>query len=322
MLAQRFPNDFDGILGFCPAINWDKFQWSPLWAHRVMDEKGVYPRPCEFEAITAAAMKACDGLDGVEDEIISMPSRCFFDASTLVGHASDCGGKDALFTPEAAEAANAAWNGPRSLTGEFQWYGYERDAKMWQFGALHTSCDGEGEKCAPVRLSIAEAYARYFVAKNADLDLQALGHSQWGDLFVASRNEYESITGTSDPDLSRFRKAGGKLLSWHGMADQIIPVNGTVDYTDKVLKKDPKAHDYFRMFLAPGADHSISNGLTPRNTLSALVEWVEKGIAPVTLRVEGLNAYGKPMTRDICMYPQVQHYVGGDPAWPSSFACV
>ncbi|KAK1532914.1 tannase and feruloyl esterase [Colletotrichum costaricense] len=278
-----------------------------------MDEKGVYPRPCEFEAITAAAMKACDGLDGVEDEIISMPSRCFFDASTLVGHASDCGGKDALFTPEAAEAANAAWNGPRSLTGEFQFS---------MFGALHTSCDGEGEKCAPVRLSIAEAYARYFVAKNADLDLQALGHSQWDDLFVASRNEYESITGTSDPDLSRFRKAGGKLLSWHGMADQIIPVNGTVNYTDKVLKKDPKAHDYFRMFLAPGADHSISNGLAPRNTLSALVEWVEKGIAPVTLRVEGLNAYGKPMTRDICMYPQVQHYVGGDPAWPSSFACV
>lgn len=322
MLAQRYPDDFDGILGFCPAINWDGFQWSPLWAHRVMDKKGVYPRPCEFEAITAAAMKACDGLDGVEDGIVSMPSRCFFNASTLVGQPFNCGGKDALFTLEAAEAANAAWNGPRSVSGEFQWYGYGRDAKMWQFGALHTSCEGEGAKCAPVRLSIAESYARYFVAKKANLDLQALGHSQWDDLFVASRNEYESITGTSDPDLSRFRKAGGKLPSWHGMADQIIPVNGTVDYTYRVLKKDPKAHDYFRMFLAPGADHSISNGLAPRNTLSALIDWVEKGIAPITLRVEGLNAYGKHMTRDICMYPKVQHYVGGDPASSTSFACV
>ncbi|KXH27416.1 tannase and feruloyl esterase [Colletotrichum salicis] len=80
MLAQRYPDDFDGILGFCPAINWDNFQWSPLWAHRVIDKKGIYPRPCEFEAITAAAMKACDRLNGVEDGIISMPSRYFFDA--------------------------------------------------------------------------------------------------------------------------------------------------------------------------------------------------------------------------------------------------
>ncbi|KAL2875468.1 hypothetical protein SGCOL_009380 [Colletotrichum sp. CLE4] len=240
MLTQRYPNDFDGILGFCPAINWDKFQWSPLWAHRDMDKKVVYPRPCEFEAITAAATKACDRLDRVENGIVSMPSRSFFDTRTLVGHPFDCGGTDALFTAEAAEAANAAWNGPQSISGEFHW----------------------------------------------------------------------------------FRKAGGKLLSWHGMTDQIIPVNVTVDYTDRVLKKDPKAHDYFRQFLAPGADHSISNALAPRNTLSALIDWVDKGIAPVALRVEGLNAYGKQMRRDICMYPQVQHYIGGDPASPASFACV
>ncbi|KAF7536054.1 hypothetical protein G7Z17_g13098 [Cylindrodendrum hubeiense] len=300
MIAQRYPEDFDGILGVCPAIYWTKFAFATIWPQMVMKEAGIYPRPCEFKALAAAAMKACDGLDGVVDGVISMPSRCRFDPHVLVGKKFDCAGVDAVFTSVAADAAQAAWTGPRSSTNEFQWYGYGKDSVMWgPMGPLATQCGDDGD-CAGVWFPISSVWARYFVAKNPDLDLDTLTHEQWDDLFWASENEYGSIIGTADPDLSRFNRAGGKMITWHGLADQLIPVNGTVEYSNQVLKRDPKAHDYYRLFLAPGADHSFDTGITPDNPLKALIDWVEHGKAPETLRVSGPNAYGKEMKRDIC----------------------
>ncbi|KAI0973200.1 Tannase/feruloyl esterase [Xylaria arbuscula] len=322
MLAQRYPEDFDGILAVSPAINWTKFLWSAIWPMRTMDKTATYPRPCEFEAISAAAMKACDGLDGVEDGVISMPSRCYFDPHVLVGDKFDCNGIEAKFTSVAADTVFAAWTGPRSSTGEFQWHGFPKDAHLWgPLAPILTTCD-EDDKCIGSLFPISDTWVRYFVAKNPGLDVRTLSHQQWDNLFLASTNEYDSVIGTSDPDLSRFGRAEAKMITWHGMADQVIPVNGTIDYAKSVLEKDPKAHDYYRLFLAPGADHSMDWGLAPTDPLTALIDWVEHGKSPQTLRVAGLNAYGTHVERDICMYPQVQHYAGGDPTLPSSFICV
>lgn len=322
MIAQRYPEDFDGILGVCPAMNWTRFLWSAIWPAFIMDRLGIYPRPCEFEAIAAAALDDCDGLDGVVDGVISMPSRCHFDPHILVGKTFNCAGVEAVFTSGAADVAQAAWTGPQSSSGGFQWYGFGKDAVMWgPLGALATDCGDDGN-CVGVKFPISSVWARYFVAKDPDLDLSTISHDQWDALFRASINEYDSVIGTADPDLDRFKKAGGKMISWHGMGDQFIPFNGTAEYNDNVLKLDPNAHNYYRLFLAPGADHSIDAGIVPENPFMALVDWVEHGKAPETLRVSGPNANGARMERDICMYPRVQHYVGGDAALPSSFNCV
>jgi feruloyl esterase len=286
-----------------------------------MDKAGVYPPPCEFQAIGAAAVKACDTLDGVEDGVISMPPRCLFDPHTLVGQSFDCDGTEKTITAAAAEAIEAAWTGPRGSAGEFQWYGFGKDSVMWgPMGPLATKCGDDG-RCDGIRFPISDVWIRYFVAKDSNLDVRAISPQQWDDLFKASVNEYESIIGTSDPDLSRFRNNGGKLITWHGMADQLIPVNGSVEYADRVLAHDPNAHDFYRLFLAPGADHSMRKGITPKDPLKALVEWVENGVAPKVLRAAGPNGFGVQVERDICVYPQVQHYVAGDPAVSSSFTC-
>ena len=266
-------------------------------------------------------LKACDLLDGVEDGVISMPSRCWFDPRTLLGKLFKCEGVDATFTKVATDAVAATWQGYRSSTGEFLWYGYGHDAHMFgAIGPLATQCDGDN--CQSLRFSITDTWIRYFVARNEKLDLMTISDEELDDLFIASANEYSSVIGTSDANLSRFRKAGAKLLSWHGLADQLIPANGTIEYADRVLEMDPRAQDYYRLFLAPGADHNATSEMSPENPLKALVNWVERGTEPETLRVSGLGAYGDRLERDICVHPRVQHYVGGDPKVPSSFTCL
>ncbi|KAH8714639.1 Tannase/feruloyl esterase [Ilyonectria robusta] len=323
MLAQRYPQDYDGIIALFPAINWMNFLWSSIWPKFVMDQLRVYPRPCEVDAITAAAVAACDKLDGVEDGIISKPALCDFDAHSVIGQTIDCDGVDVAISTAAADVVSKTWAGPRSATGEFQWYGFNKDTHMTRprFGPILTKCTKEGS-CEGQTFAVSNVWARYWVVKDPSFDMSTITHEQWDDLTHACIEEYESIVGTSNPNLSAFKRRGGKMVNWHGMVDPAIPVNGSTDYYDRVLKKDPDASDYYRLFLAPGAGHCFGCGPTPPLTMDYIVDWVEKGIAPETLRASGPDGNGVAVERDLCMYPRVQHYVGGDATVPSSFACV
>jgi hypothetical protein len=100
-------------------------------------------------------------------------------------------------------------------------------------------------------------------------------------------------------------------------------MNGSIDYLHRVLAMDPNAHDYCLLFIAPGVSHS-PYGVTPPivKMVDVIVDWVEKGVAPETLPVAGKNRDGVFLERDLCLYPRVQHYVGGDMTKPSSFKCV
>ncbi|KAG8624634.1 hypothetical protein KVT40_007701 [Elsinoe batatas] len=135
--------------------------------------------------------------------------------------------------------------------------------------------------------------------------------------------------GTSDPNLHEFKKQGGKMITWHGLADQLIFPNGTRDYYERVTEAVPDVQDFYRFFEAPGVAHcSGGPGPQPRNELQALVDWVENGIAPETLVTVNstLNGVvpgpGQALpTRNICAWPERQKYVGGDPAVTTSFSC-
>lgn len=93
MLAQRYPTAYDGILANAPAINWPEFIVAEYWPQFVMNQMNTHPPPCVIDAITAAAVKACDGNDGVKDAVISEPSRCQFNASTTVSQKVNCSGQ-------------------------------------------------------------------------------------------------------------------------------------------------------------------------------------------------------------------------------------
>ncbi|KAF1845161.1 tannase and feruloyl esterase [Cucurbitaria berberidis CBS 394.84] len=325
MFAQRYPEDFDGIVALFPAVCYIQLFALIAWPMFVMDKEGVYPPPCEIEAITAAAMGACDTLDGVEDGMISRPDLCTFDAHSVVGQAIDCEGVPSTISKGAAVITQASWDGPRSSTGEFLWYGYQRGSNISVLGApagtICTADNSTGTNTCDANTSL-QVWFNYWVQKYPDETIRNITHEQWDDLVYASAQEYESVIGTCNPDLSRFKRAGGKMIVWHGLADNLVTANGTADYYDRVTARDPDVHEYYRVFLAPGIGHDAGAAIRVPDMNKYIIDWVEKGVAPEVLRETGMDVKGNPVERDICAYPKVQHYIGGNSTKAEAFKCV
>ncbi|WP_118083044.1 tannase/feruloyl esterase family alpha/beta hydrolase [Streptomyces sp. CC0208] len=325
MEAQRHPGDYDGILADAPAVNWDEFEVATLWPQVVMNNEKTYPSQCEFAAFTKAAVKACDPLDGVRDGLVNDASRCDYDPRRLVGTKVVCDGRELTVTAADAAVVRKIWDGPRTATGKKLWYGVPVGADIWSLAA-HTDPDADGNVVG-TPFPVPAAWVKLWVAKAPSLDLSKITYSRFTQLFKQSQAEYDKVIGTDDPDLSAFRESGGKLLTWHGEADQFIPAQGTVQYRQKVERElggTKKVDDFYRLFLAPGTNHCGLNGLDgSADGLAALTAWVEHGKAPRTLPATLVNAQGQSVSRDLCRYPQVSRYKGhGDPAAASSFTCV
>jgi hypothetical protein len=110
MLAQRYPELYNGIVALAPAVNWDTFLVAECWPQQVMNQLGVHPPPCELKAFTNATIARCDELNGLKDGVISNANTCEFDPYSVVGKIFSCGSsKDRQYTTEGAEVAEAAW---------------------------------------------------------------------------------------------------------------------------------------------------------------------------------------------------------------------
>ncbi|KAJ8060663.1 hypothetical protein OCU04_010971 [Sclerotinia nivalis] len=322
MMAQRYPEGYNGILAAAPAINWVKFVVAEYWAQFVMNTLGVYSSPCEFDGITAAATEACDGIDGVVDGIVSMPGLCKFQANETIGKEFTCSdGSSVTISEAAAKVAQASWDGPRTSDGKFLWYGIHPSSNLGALAA--TTCTDGNTNCTGIPFQMPVDWINLFIHKNTTYPLQTITHKQFDRIFHASIQQFTSIIGTSDADLSEFRDAGGKLLSWHGLADQLIFPNGTSSYYEKVQALDENVRDYYRYFEAPGVGHCAGgNGPFPFEAFKALVDWVERGEAPEILKARSLpGVNGTVVERNLCLYPLVAKYVGGDPMVASSFVC-
>ncbi|MFC8381740.1 tannase/feruloyl esterase family alpha/beta hydrolase [Nocardia sp. NPDC057272] len=318
--AQRHPDDFDGILANAPAINWNQFEVATLWPQVVMNEAHTYPTPCTFGAFTRAAVAACDILDGVADGLVSALQRCEYDPHALIGTKIVCDGKESTITAAEADVVRKIWEGPRSSSGEQLWYGLPIGAAFDYLAAVTT--DASGTHGAP--FPVPAAWVSTFVEKQPTFDTSKLTTRQFEDIFQRARAEYDTVIGSREEDLSAFRDAGGKLLTVHGDADQLIPTPGTVDYRKRVEDKmggADKVDDFYRLFLAPGTTHcGLSGGKA--DDLAALVAWVENGKAPDTLTATLTNATGQPLVRELCRYPLISRYTGqGDTAATDSFHC-
>ncbi|NAS27354.1 tannase/feruloyl esterase family alpha/beta hydrolase [Herbidospora sp. NEAU-GS84] len=313
--AQDHPTDFDGILAKAPAINWDRFAVATLWSQAVFNEEKVAPSQCELAAFTTAAVKACDTLDGVEDGIIDSPQKCHWDARRLTGTKIVCDGKEITISRATADAVRKIWAGPVSSSGRKLWYGPNKGASLAALAAPG----------AP--FFVADSWVKYFVTRNPSFDITKLTYTSFAQIFRTSQLRFNDIIGADDPNLSAFAKAGGKLLSWHGQNDELVPTQGTVAYRERVNRVfggDKRVDDFYRLFLLPGVSHCIGGtGPFPTDDLGALVDWVEKGRAPATLAASVLGPDGKTVTRDICRYPMVARYTGhGDTASAANYRCV
>jgi hypothetical protein len=166
-----------------------------------------------------------------------------------------------------------------------------------------------------------------WLQQNPGWDWKTATYGQFEQLFVQSVEQYTSVIGTDNPDLRAFKRGGGKIVIWHGQADQLIFPQGTVQYYERVIDAiggAAKTAEFARLFLAPGVAHCAGGaGPSPDNPLAALVDWVERGRAPRVLNGVTRDASGAvTLTRPICMYPEVAAYKGhGNVADGASFTC-
>ncbi|BAU88379.1 tannase [Streptomyces laurentii] len=321
--AQRHPADYDGILANAPAVNWDEFEVATLWPQVVMNNEKTYPSGCEFDAFNTAAVKACDPLDGVKDGLVENPARCDFDPRRLIGTTLECEGKQVTITAADAAVVRKIWDGPRTTSGVKLWSGVPVGADLKYPFLAGTLPDADGE-LKGAAFPVPASWVASWLEKQPGFDVSTITYARFTELFRQSQAEYDEVIGTDDPDLSAFRASGGKLLTWHGQQDQLIPTQGTVTYRQQVertLGGAARVDDFYRVFLAPGAAHCALTGQT--DDLGALRAWVEEGKAPETLTATLTDSTGKQVTRDLCAYPKESRYRGhGDPAAADSFRCV
>jgi hypothetical protein len=280
----------------------------------------LYPTNCELEAVRLAAIEACDGLDGLEDGIITLPGQCKFDASTAIGKSYNCSmtGVNTTITEAAATIAHWTWKGATSSRNEFLWYGLDVGASFLADAA--TTCSTNGT-CTSSPLGFYDIWIRYFLMLDPSFDITTVDIPVFSKLFHQSVNRYDSIIGTSDTDLTYFKEAGGKLITWHGLADSLIAPNTTVSYAQRVYERDPEAGNYYRFFEAPGVDHCGGGaGWYPGSGMQSLIDWVEKGVAPTSLEARTQNGPAE-RSANLCLWPKSLHFVSGDVNEASSFEC-
>ncbi|KAL2793662.1 Tannase/feruloyl esterase [Aspergillus keveii] len=324
MMAQKYPTDYDGILGGAPALHWPSLMLAIWWPDFVMNHVGVIPSQCELAVFRKSVIDKCDELDGVKDGIISNVQACEFDPFTVVGTKVECYGKQITISDKLAEIVKLVHEGPRSATGFQLWDGYDYGVDYAYL--LRTLTDENGETTLFQDPSLG-TWVRLFLKKDPDYDLTSIKTlEEVMELFATAYSQYGGIIGTSDPDLLAFRQNGGKLLSWHGLADNIIMANNTLRYrsqVEEVMGGNRRVNDFYRLFLAPGVGHCADGyGPAPTSPLNTLVDWVEKNKAPTTLAANFTDTEGKQVKRNLCLWPLVSKYKGkGDVRSAASYSC-
>ncbi len=305
MEAQRFPDDYDGIFCGYPAVYWGQIVSLGMWSQVIMAEAKNVVSKAKLEAVTAAAVAACDGADGVVDGVIDDPIHCTWDPKAFVG--TKVG--DEVFTESDAHVVRQLWNGVQDHDGIPLWYGTVRGANLFALAG------SEGTPLVGKPFNVSHDWVKFFLAQNPKWDWTTLTHDEL-ELFSRQSVEQFGPTFSADsPDLQRFRDHGGKMLMLHGLADQLIPPQGSIKYYESVQRTmggAARTADFVRLFLAPGIDHGLRGaGPSPVGQLAALLAWVEEAKAPDQLLAESRDKAGKLLrSRPLFPYPQFAKYSG------------
>jgi len=323
MAAQRYPTAFNGIAAAAPVLYIPDLMASIQWPQQFMNTLGKYPYPCELDAISAAAISACDPLDGLVDGIIGDITACLltFDPFGLIGTPISCSTTNTTLSIShaAAAVANATWHGPHTPSGRPIWYGIPPGADLTGFdlstgrqnGLAATNCTSG--TCTGTTNFLAAPYLSLVARGDPLFNINNLSLSDFSALIHAGKQQYSSLISTDDPDLSAFRDAGGKMVTLHGLADDIVPPEGTRKYYRHVEKETKDVKDFWRHFEIPGLEHCVGGkGGPPGGLWEQLRGWVEEGReAPGSSGVEVVGLDGKKGRRIVCAWPGRPGYDAG-----------
>jgi feruloyl esterase len=339
MEAQRYPEDYDGILAGAPANYWTHLLSSALYnAQTTTLDPASYIPTSKIPAIAKAVNAACDAKDGVTDGILNDPRQCHFDPASLLCKAVDTD-----------DPANFCLTQPQVTTLKKLYQG-AHDSKGREIfpGFVPGGEDGQGgwglwiTGPAPGKALLFVFGGGFFsdmVYDKADWDYKK---ANLDEAVAAADKKFASVLNATDTDLKPFESRGGKLIIYHGWNDSGISPLNSINYYESVQNKMgmQEADSFLRLYMVPGMQHcgggpgpdvfgqmGFSTSNDPQhNIYLALEQWVEKGSAPSTAIAtkqagEGATATVK-MTRPLCAYPQVAKYKGsGDTNDAANFVC-
>jgi hypothetical protein len=326
--AQRFPEDFDGIVASAPWVDQTGFTIGAMWNQKALSAAPL--TPAKLSLVADKVMAKCDAIDGLKDGLIDDPRKCDFNpARDVPACRAGADGPDCL-TAAQAEAVAKVYAGPVS-NGKPFFPGYMPGSEAvtaglfgggtgsgWLNVIVSTQPDGK-----PADFNLAEGTIRYLVPKppKPDYDYRTFDF----DRDIHMLDGWSKLADAKNPDLSKFNKRGGKLLMTYGWADSILqPMAGVKYYEQALAKNGPGTQEFFRLFMVPGMAH-CGGGIGPdrHDPMTAMINWVEKGKAPESIRASRVVNDQVVRTRPLCPYPQVARYSGqGSIDDAANFRCV
>jgi feruloyl esterase len=327
--AQRYPEDFDGILANAPWVDQTGFTLGVMWNQRAVGNVGL--TPAKLAMLGERVMARCDAIDGVKDSLIDDPRKCDFDARRDAPACTAGSDTPYCLTPEQADAVNKVYSGPVSK-GKSLFPGFMP-------GSEAISAGGFGNAGGPVSAWMGTVVPAQPGAKPADFNLGEgimryvaltppqpdydTSHFDF-DRDVKLLDAWGKKANAKSTDLDKLRSRGGKVMITYGWADQILqPLAGVHYYESLVKRYGSKTGDFVRLFMVPGMNHcGGGNGTDRFDAVTALINWVEKGQAPASLAASRVVNDKVVRTRPVCPYPQVARYSGnGSIDEAANFSC-
>jgi hypothetical protein len=336
MEAQRYPEDYDGIIAGAPANYWTHLLLEGAYlAQAVAEDPAAFVPPLKMAAIEAATLSACDAGDGLKDGLISDPRTCHFDPATLL-----CKGEDneRCLTAPQVSFLRKVYGGPRNAKGQPIYPGYSPGGEggaggwvSWITGTAPRKSEGYG---------FSSQFFSQMVYENAEWDYSKFDAERE---VKAADAKLASVLNSTSPDLRKFKDRGGKLILYHGWSDAAIPPVNAIEYYDSVASKmgAATAESFVRLYMVPGMQHCgggpgpnyfwssdpKARGDAQHDMEEALESWVENGPAPgpiVAVKFKTAGGAGRPVerTRPLCPYPQEAHWNGkGSIDEAANFSC-
>jgi feruloyl esterase len=340
--SQRYPEDFDGIVAGAPS-----FDYIGISALATQITKAMYPDPNNIEKavigpkeqalIESFFLEHCDELDGIKDGILNDPRKCNIDLENLLCQGDQT---DSCLTKEQLEAVKVIYGGPKDSKGNSMFPGFPFGSEnavggwtRWLTGGMKYQADlnnfqggvdvGDFEPPASpsAYYGFGNSIMQYFIYNDPDWTYVDYNF----DNLKKDAARIAATVNANNPDLSAFRKRGGKLLMYTGWSDAAIPPESVINYYESVLANDKRAADDVRLFMMPGVEHCFDGpGPSFVNFLTEIDKWVVSGTAPQQIVTYWLDENMQPNgSRVLCPYPLISKYDGkGDIRNASSFSCV
>lgn len=336
MEAQRFPEDYDGIIAGAPANFWTHLLTQAMWdVQATMQDPASYIPASKMPAIGSAVLAACAVLDGVKDGVLDDPRKCHFNPETLL---CKTGEADTCLTEPQIVALKKIYAGPRDSKGNQIMPGFSPGGEAGAGGwGLWISGPAPGKG---LQYAFGTQFFGDMVYDNASWDFHTFDIDRG---LKEAEDKFAPILNATDANLHRFSARGGKLIMYHGWSDAAIPPVNAINYYQSVVAKmgAKKAEPFLRLYMVPGMQHCgggpgpnvFGQGSAalndPLHDMDASLErWVESGVAPdqiiATKYKSGADpSSGVARTRPLCAYPKEAQWIGtGSTDDAANFTCV